>query len=86
VAGQTNLGVALDIDGFVFAPSAAKAMEGRQLSVQGPPSSGSGAASEEDEIGVAAGPNKDFPFSLRYLCLLLLNFFGASSSVCSWKN
>jgi hypothetical protein len=49
----------LDIDGFVFAPSAAKAMEGRQLSVEGPPSSDFGAASEEDEIGVAVALGVD---------------------------
>src|SRR5438132_11152656 len=29
IAEQANLGVALDIDGFVFAPSVAKPMEGR---------------------------------------------------------
>src|SRR6266700_2848950 len=47
-------------DGFVFAPSAAEAMEGRQAvvhvgrrGVAGPPSSDSGAASQEFEVGVA---------------------------------
>src|SRR6266568_1770371 len=52
--------VADDEDGFVFAPSAAEAMEGRQAvvhvgrrGVAGPPSSDSGAASQEFEVGVA---------------------------------
>ena len=58
IAEQANLRVALDIDGFVL-PSAAKAMEGRQLSVQGPPSSDFGAASEEGEIGFVAALGVD---------------------------
>jgi len=50
----------LDIDGFVFAPSSAEPTEGRQAMLSiGPPSSDFGAASEEDEIGVAVALGVD---------------------------